>query len=43
MNYLVAAYIAIWCILFGYIYSLRTRQKNLEKMLETLEKQIEKG
>ncbi len=43
MNYLVAAYMAIWCILFGYIYTLRSRQRNLEKTLETIEKQVGKG
>ena len=42
MSYLFAAYTAIWCILFGYLYSLRSRQRTLEKALESIRKQVEK-
>ena len=42
MTYLVAAYAAIWCLLVIYIFSLRSRQRNLEKALEALQQRVEK-
>ena len=36
MWYLVAAYAAVWVILFFYVYTLRSRQAGLEKTVETL-------
>jgi CcmD family protein len=42
MNYyLVAAYTAIWCILFVYLFSLSSRQKKLRKEVEALRKEVE--
>jgi len=42
MNYyLVAAYVAIWCVLFVYLFSLSSRQRKLQKDVESLRKQIE--
>jgi len=42
MSYLFAAYVAIWCILFFYMYSLGSRQSSLEKTLSALQKRLEK-
>jgi CcmD family protein len=41
MNYLVAAYIAVWVMLFLYLFSLMTRLKGLEKSIELLSKRLE--
>jgi CcmD family protein len=42
MNYyLVAAYVAIWCILFIYLFSLSSRTQKLRKEVEALRKEIE--
>jgi CcmD family protein len=42
MNYyLVAAYVAIWCVLFIYLFSLSSRQQKLKKDVEALRKQLE--
>jgi len=41
MSYLFAAYVAIWCILFLYIYSVSSRQKQLEKTLKSLQESIQ--
>jgi CcmD family protein len=41
MNYLVAAYIAIWVVLFVYLFSLGSRQRRLQKEVESLQKQLE--
>lgn len=40
MNYLIAAYSAIWILLFFYLFSLFSRLKNLEKTLETLKRRL---
>jgi len=40
MNYLVAAYAAVWLILFIYLYSLKARQNDLEKTIQGLEKRL---
>ena len=42
MEYLIAAYSAIWFILFIFLFSLFSKQKNLEKILESLQKRIER-
>ncbi len=36
MVYLAGAYLVIWGILFGYIFSLQRRQKQLEQELDSL-------
>lgn len=41
MTYLMAAYLAIWIILFVYLFSLASRQSRLQKEVETLLKQVE--
>lgn len=40
MNYLFAAYCAIWCIIFVYLWSLKSRQRALENRVEALSKQV---
>jgi CcmD family protein len=40
MNYLIAAYSAIWILLFFYLFSLFSKLKNLEKTLETVKSKI---
>jgi CcmD family protein len=40
MTYLVAAYIAIWFILFFYLFSLSSRQKRLSEEISNLKKQL---
>jgi CcmD family protein len=40
MNYLIAAYSAIWILLFLYLFSLAARLKNLEKTLEAVKRRI---
>jgi CcmD family protein len=40
MNYLVAAYIAVWVILFIYLFTLASRQKSLKKEVEQLLKEV---
>jgi CcmD family protein len=42
MNYLVAAYIAIWAVLFVYLFSINARQRRLQKEVESLQKQLER-
>ena len=42
MEYLVAAYIAIWTILFFYLVSLKSRLSTLEKTVDSLEKRVRK-
>jgi len=42
MWYLVAAYAAVWVILFFYLYTLRSRQASLEKTVESLLQRVEK-
>ena len=43
MSYLFAAYCAIWVILFVYVFTIRSRQANLEKAVESLSRRLEKG
>lgn len=37
----MAAYIAIWMVLFVYLFSLNSRQRDLQKEVEALQKQLE--
>ena len=41
MNYLIAAYSAIWILLFFYLFSLFSRLKNLEKTLEAVSRRLD--
>jgi CcmD family protein len=41
VNYLFAAYCAIWLILFAYMFSIRSRQSSLEKTVEALTRRLE--
>jgi CcmD family protein len=45
MTYLVSAYIAIWVILFIYLFTLSSRQKSLKKEVARLlnESKMESG
>jgi len=36
MVYLVGAYLVLWAILFGYVFSLPRRQRRLERELDAL-------
>ena len=35
MIYLFGAFLTLWAITFGYVYSIHTRQKRLEQELKT--------
>jgi CcmD family protein len=39
---LIPAYIFFWLLTFLYVFSVRSRQKNLEKDIETLRLLVEK-
>jgi CcmD family protein len=43
MNYLMAAYIAIWLVLFVYLFSIHSRQRQLQKEVERLRKELDTG
>jgi len=38
VSFLIPAYLAIWLITFLYVFSIRSRQRNLEKDLDALKK-----
>ena len=40
--FLIPAYISFWLLTFLYVFSVRSRQKNLEKDIETLRLLVEK-
>ncbi len=40
--FLIPAYAIFWLITFLYVFSVRSRQKNLEKDIETLRLLVEK-
>ena len=40
--YLIPAYVVFWLVTFLYVFSVRSRQKNLEKDIETLRMLVEK-
>ena len=42
VSYLVPAYIAFWVLTFLYVFSIRSRQRNLERDIEALRKVVEK-
>jgi CcmD family protein len=42
MTYLMVAYIAIWLVLFVYLFSLNSRQRQLKKEMEGLQKQLDR-
>lgn len=42
VSFLVPAYIFFWLLTFLYVFSVRSRQKNLEKDIETLRLLVEK-
>ena len=42
VTFLIPAYIALWLITFLYVFSIRSRQRNLEKDLEALKKVMDK-
>jgi CcmD family protein len=43
MNYLFAAYAAIWIILALYLFSIHSREKKLRRELDSLRRQLEKS
>ncbi len=42
MNYLFAAYAAIWIILAAYLYSIHSREKKLRRDVERLKQLLER-
>lgn len=42
MNYLFAAYAAIWIILAVYLFSIQAREKKLREELESLRRLVER-
>ncbi len=40
LSHLFAAYAAIWIILFGYIWRLRSRQKTLQQEIALLQQRL---
>jgi CcmD family protein len=42
VSFLIPAYIFFWLLTFLYVFSVRSRQKNLEKDIETLRLLVEK-
>jgi CcmD family protein len=42
MNYLFAAYSAIWIILALYLYSISSRERRLREDVDRLKRQLEK-
>jgi len=43
MNYLFAAYLAIWIILAVYLFSIHSREKRLRVEVQRLKQIIERG
>lgn len=43
MNYLFAAYLAIWIILFIYLFSIHSREKKLREEVRRLKQMLEKS
>jgi CcmD family protein len=41
MSYLFTAYAVVWILLFGYVMSISSKQKKLDREVETLKKLIE--
>lgn len=42
MNYLFAAYAVFWGLTFAYIFTVASRQKRLEREIETLTRSLTK-
>jgi CcmD family protein len=42
VSFLIPAYAVFWLMTFLYVFSVRSRQKNLEKDIETLRMLVEK-
>jgi CcmD family protein len=42
MNYLFAAYAVFWGLTFAYIFTIASRQKRLEREIETLSRSLTK-
>jgi CcmD family protein len=42
VSFLIPAYAMFWLLTFLYVFSVRSRQKNLEKDIETLRLLVEK-
>ena len=42
VSFLIPAYAIFWLFTFVYVFSVRSRQKNLEKDIETLRLLVEK-
>jgi CcmD family protein len=42
VSFLIPAYVVFWLFTFLYVFSVRSRQKNLEKDIETLRLLVEK-
>jgi CcmD family protein len=40
--YLVAAYVFLWALVFGYLYSIARRQHALERDIQALRRAIER-
>ncbi len=43
MTYLVLAYVALWLVHLGYLWSLSSRQRRLREEIEQLEEASRKG
>ncbi len=41
-SFLIPAYVVFWLVTFAYVFTIRSRQKNLEKDIETLRTLVEK-
>jgi CcmD family protein len=42
MNYLFAAYAVFWGLTFGYVFTISSRQKRLEKEIDILSRSLTK-
>ena len=42
-NYLVAAYVVLWVLHAGYVWTLGSRQKKILEEIETLEGRVKKA
>jgi CcmD family protein len=42
VSYLIPAYVIFWLITFVYVFSIRGRQRNLERDLDALKKIVER-
>jgi len=42
LGYLLAAYTVIWAVVFGYVFLMQRRQRQLQRQLDKLQKTAEK-